>query len=222
MPRFPTNGTAGHTLAVLAHDMILRNVIDAPRRKAVWGPKRVIGLGLMLLALAASCGRRRPARAVGGAKRGPALRATRSRTTRSTRELVRRSADRNKNNTTRVIVTLAPGAKLPAEFRKFTRRVLAARTTHNALSSLLGGNDDDNKLDLINGQLLERAERPAEADWRRIRRCSSCSTTGRSRPTTTAPRSPSARGSSRTFSGTPAPASASPSSTRGSPPGTTT
>jgi serine protease AprX len=53
-------------------------------------------------------------------------------------ELSRRSGDRNQNNTTRVIVTLAPGAKLPAEFKRYMRRV-----------------GDNDTLDLINGQVLD-------------------------------------------------------------------
>jgi len=50
------------------------------------------------------------------------------------RELTKRADDRNPRNTTRVIVTLLPGAQLPAEFKKFAR---------------------DGKLDLINGQVLD-------------------------------------------------------------------
>ena len=50
------------------------------------------------------------------------------------RELTKRSDDRNPRNTTRVIVTMLPGAQLPAEFKKFAR---------------------DGKLDLINGQVLD-------------------------------------------------------------------
>ena len=67
-------------------------------------------------------------------------------------ELSRRSGDRNARNTTRVIVTLAPGAKLPAEFKKYMSRVRDGK--HQRVSSLLG-DTDDNKLDLINGQVLE-------------------------------------------------------------------
>jgi hypothetical protein len=32
--------------------MILSNSIETSRRKAVWGPKRILGLGLIVLALA--------------------------------------------------------------------------------------------------------------------------------------------------------------------------
>jgi subtilisin family serine protease len=49
-------------------------------------------------------------------------------------ELTRRSGDRNGSNTTRVIVTLVPGAQLPPEFKKYARNV---------------------NLDLINSQVLD-------------------------------------------------------------------
>jgi serine protease AprX len=53
-------------------------------------------------------------------------------------ELTARSGDRNQNRTTRVIVTLTPGAKLPAEFKRYLRRV-----------------GDGDTLDLISGQVLD-------------------------------------------------------------------
>jgi serine protease AprX len=49
-------------------------------------------------------------------------------------ELTRRSSGRNGNNTTRVIVSLVPGAALPPEFKKYSR---------------------NKSLDLINGQVLD-------------------------------------------------------------------
>jgi serine protease AprX len=68
----------------------------------------------------------------------PGVRSARIKDYRIDDELLRRSNDRNKNNTTRVIVTLVPGAKLPGEVKKYQRRV--------------GGVDT---LDLMNGQLLD-------------------------------------------------------------------
>jgi serine protease AprX len=73
-----------------------------------------------------------------GAAKKPGAPSSRVKNYRIDDELVRRSGDRNKNNTTRVIVTLAPGAKLPAEFKQYMRRV-----------------GDNDKLDLINAQVLD-------------------------------------------------------------------
>ena len=63
-------------------------------------------------------------------------------------ELVRRSGDRDQSRTTRVIVTLTPGAQLPSDFKRYIRRVGAVNNTS-------GSNNNDGKLDLINGQLLD-------------------------------------------------------------------
>jgi serine protease AprX len=68
------------------------------------------------------------------------------------RELESRGNDsRNQFKTTRVIVTFAPGATLPNEFKRFVARLGNDRNT------LLGNNNSDNggKLNLINGQVLE-------------------------------------------------------------------
>ena len=61
-------------------------------------------------------------------------------------EMSRRSNDRNGANMTRVIVTLVPGAKLPAEFKRFV---------HSSNRKDNNGNNDDGRLDLINGQVLD-------------------------------------------------------------------
>jgi serine protease AprX len=63
-------------------------------------------------------------------------------------ELVRRSGDRDQSRTTRVIVTLTPGAQLPSDFKRYIRRVGSVNNTS-------GSNNNDGKLDLINGQLLD-------------------------------------------------------------------
>jgi serine protease AprX len=120
--------------------MILLNSNQAPRRKAVWGPKRTaaIGVGLLLLALA-------PQVAAEGAhsrsadRKQSGVRSARVKDYRVDDELSRRSNDRNKGNaTTRVIVTLAPGAKLPADVKRYLRRVGTVET-----------------LDLLNAQVLD-------------------------------------------------------------------
>ena len=53
-------------------------------------------------------------------------------------ELSRRSAGRNQNSTTRVIVTLVAGAKMPTEMKRYLHRV-----------------GDNDTLDLINGMVLD-------------------------------------------------------------------
>jgi len=66
-------------------------------------------------------------------------------------ELESRGNDsRNQLKTTRVIVTFTPGATLPNEFKRYVSRF------GNDRSTLLGNNNnDDGKLNLINGQVLE-------------------------------------------------------------------
>jgi serine protease AprX len=117
--------------------MILLNAISSLRRKAVWGPKRVISLGLILLAIAPyAAAEGRHQRSAG--KKRPGAPSSRVKNYRIDDELVRRSGDRNQSRTTRVIVTLTAGAKLPAEFKRYMRRV-----------------GDGDTLDLINGQVLD-------------------------------------------------------------------
>jgi serine protease AprX len=89
------------------------------RRKAVWGPRRTLGI-----ALAAILGLTAPAWAAGtpghaaphGAVAGPHVPAPKLDNT-----LTNRANNGNPANLTPVIVTLVPGAPLPAEFRPFAR-----------------------------------------------------------------------------------------------------
>ena len=60
-------------------------------------------------------------------------------------ELTRRVRRRQRVDTTRVIVTLAPGAKLPAEFQRYCARRRPTARHHQRRR----------QLDLINGQLLD-------------------------------------------------------------------
>ena len=105
------------------------------RRKAVWGPKRTVGALCLLL--------------VGGLLASPADAKTHSRQAphkpagapgafvknyKIDDALTEQAEHGNPNLTTRVIVTLVPGATLPNEFKKYTRNT---------------------KLDLINGEVLD-------------------------------------------------------------------
>ena len=80
-------------------------------------------------------------------------------------ELSKRSNDRYRRNaTTRVIVTLVPGGKLPTDVKRYLRRVGTVET-----------------LDLINALVLDLPN-GWSSSWRRVPRSPGSSTTGRSRP----------------------------------------
>ena len=106
------------------------------RRKAVWGT-RAVGLSLLLMlpggatAVAASPAKHHTRQAQ---KAKPGVPGANVKAYKLDDELSRRSNDANPRNTTRVIVTLAPGATLPAEFKKFGQ---------------------NRNLDIINGQVLD-------------------------------------------------------------------
>src|SRR5260221_864785 len=105
------------------------------RRKAVWGPKRTVGALCLLLVggLAAS-----PADAKTHSSQAPKKQAGAPgafvKNYKIDDALTDAADHANPNLTTRVIVTLVPGATLPNEFKKYTRNT---------------------KLDLINGEVLD-------------------------------------------------------------------
>ena len=104
------------------------------RHKAVWGPKRTVSA----LLIAFTCLAPNYAAAKTHRHEGPHKKAGVPgkfvKDYKLDGEMSKRSKDRNGSNTTRVIVTLVPGAQLPAEFKKYSR---------------------NNSLDLINGQVLD-------------------------------------------------------------------
>ena len=113
----------------------MKNVwIRQTRRKAVWGPKRTLGALVVLcvtglaVSPAAAAPRPRPTAKVPGAP-GSLVK-----NYKLDDALTDRANRGNPAATTRVIVTLVPGAKLPNEFRKY------------ALNT---------RLDLINGEVLD-------------------------------------------------------------------
>ena len=117
------------------------------RRKAVWGPRRIVWPLLLLLlgiapAIASADGRHIPHRPI--KKPGHFGKFVRDYHLDDALEAL--SKDRNGAlNTSRVIVELKPGHELPREFRFYLRRF--------AVDGNLAG--DDHNLDLINGVLLE-------------------------------------------------------------------
>src|SRR5262245_48447644 len=108
---------------------------DRVRRKAVWGSRFLLPLLLVLIGItsdAAASGRH--------TRQGPKARAgvpnAQAKDYRLDHELSERANSGNTTRTSRVIVTLVPGATLPAEFARYASKVQ-------------GG------LDIINGQVLE-------------------------------------------------------------------
>jgi serine protease AprX len=117
---------------------------NCSRRKAVWGPKRTASALLLAFACLA------PSTAVAkphhhsheGAKNNPGVRSERIEDYKIDAELTERSKGKYAVNTTRVIMTFAPGVKLPAEFRQY-----------------VPVGEGNNPLDLINGQVLDLPNR---------------------------------------------------------------
>src|SRR5262245_55078414 len=115
----------------------MKNVwIRQTRRKAVWGPKRTLGALALLCAtgLVASPAAAKPSHTRQAAKKTAGAPGAFAKDYRLDDELNDRADHGNGAQTTRVIVTLNPGAKLPAEFKRFTT---------------------NRKLDLLNGEVLE-------------------------------------------------------------------
>src|ERR1700704_2707234 len=117
------------------------------RRKAVWGPKRIVWpLLLILLGIApyvSADGRHvRPAQ-----KKRAAAPSSQVKNYRLDHELDNRSNDRNGSvNTSRVIVELVPGAELPKDFKRYAQRFAVGGSNNGGV---------DHNLDIINGLVLD-------------------------------------------------------------------
>src|SRR5258708_37977831 len=106
------------------------------RRKAVWGPKRIVWPLLLIL-----LGFTRIASAQGQQTRLGSGQSSHAKSYQLDDELERRANDPNGSvNTSSVIAELVPGAKLPPEFKHYLRRFA------------VGGDDN---LSIINGVLLD-------------------------------------------------------------------
>src|SRR3989442_8290216 len=88
------------------------------RRKTVWGGKRVLGLLAILLFAFSSTGLAANAHNQPGPKARPDAPSSRVKNYKLDDEVTRRG-NANPLSVTRVIVTLVPGAKLPAQFKRF-------------------------------------------------------------------------------------------------------
>src|SRR3954468_17934146 len=105
-----------------------------PRRKAVWGPKRVLAaLFLSFIWWAPTTAAAKPHHAP-PQKKHPGVPGSAAKNYKLDKELTDRAGRGNARITTRVIVTLLPGATLPPEFKKYA---------------------SGRKLDLINGEVLD-------------------------------------------------------------------
>ena len=117
------------------------------RRKAVWGPKRIVWpllVALLGFAPFASADSRHVRQAP--VKQAGAPGST-VKNYRLDDELETRAADRNGSvNTSRVIVELVPGAQLPSEFKHYARRFGVGNSNSSGV---------DHNLDIINGLVLE-------------------------------------------------------------------
>jgi len=118
------------------------------RRKAVWGPKRAgSALAVVLTCLTPNTVAARPHHFVPPTK--PAgVPGSAARPYKLDHELTNRSSSANPRLSTRVIVTLVPGATLPPEFKRFAR---------SSTLDLINGQ----VLDLTNGQLKQIASHPS-------------------------------------------------------------
>jgi serine protease AprX len=95
------------------------------RRKAVWGSKALLlalVMGLVGVTTDVDAAPRRHRHSRQGAKARPGVPGAQVKRYRLDDELTRRAEDKNTRHTTRVIVTLVPGGKLPAAFERYVKR----------------------------------------------------------------------------------------------------
>src|SRR3954471_1952246 len=124
------------------------NVCFPVRRKAVWGPKRIATALAFTLACLGPHTAAANTHSQQGASKPAGVPSKSVKQYKLDDELTRRSLGKDSQATTRVIVTLQPGAQLPAEFKKYSR---------NRSLDLINGQ----VLDLPQGQLKAMASHPA-------------------------------------------------------------
>ena len=135
--------------------MILFKSNQAPRRKAVWGPKRIASALLVTLACWAPSTTFAKPHNREGARKPSGVRSARVKDYRIDAELSKRSNDRYRRTaTSRVIVTLVPGGKLPTDVKRYLRRVGTVETL-DLINAMV--------LDLPNGLVKQLAASPAVA-----------------------------------------------------------
>jgi len=125
------------------------------RRKAVWGPKRIASALLVTLACWAPSTTFAKPHNREGARKQSGVRSARVKDYRIDDELSKRANDRARSTaTTRVIVTLVPGGKLPTDVKRYLRRVGTVETL-DLINAMV--------LDLPNGLVKQLAASPAVA-----------------------------------------------------------
>ena len=124
----------GRAIALLFSTMNPPYRQSPDRHKAVWGPKRTVSALLVAIACIAPNLAAANPHSHEGPKKTAGVRSASAKDYKLDDQVTERSTRGNPLQTTRVIVTLSPGAKVPAEFKKFAK----------------GG-----PLDLINGQVLD-------------------------------------------------------------------
>jgi serine protease AprX len=137
--------------------MITHVCLNAVRRKAVWGPKRIASALLITVACLAPNTVAAAQHSHEGAKKKAGVPSQSVKNYKIDDELDRRVKGRDTLATTRVIVTLAPGAKLPADFKRFIhyRNRLSGLNLNQNNNGNNTGNNDDGQLNLINGVVLD-------------------------------------------------------------------
>jgi len=119
--------------------MICPVSIGTVRRKAVWGPKRILALAALMGAALAPNATAEGRHSLAAARSAAGHPNSRAAAYKLDTELDTRATTNNQTRTTRVIVELVPGAKLPAQYAAFARR--------------------DGKLGIINGQVVDLPDR---------------------------------------------------------------
>src|SRR2546426_4193482 len=114
-------GSGGRAFAHLSGHMTL-SVNPRVRRKAVWGAKALgLAFSVVLSGVATDVAAAPKYHTRQAEKARPGVPGAHVKQYTRADELQRRADDRNPRHTTRVIVTLVPGAKLPNEFKKFAQ-----------------------------------------------------------------------------------------------------
>ena len=120
--------------------------LSVPRHKAVWGPKRTASALLVAVACLAPTVAAANPHAHAAQKKIAGAPSASVKNYKLDDHVTERAARGNPQQTTPVIVTLVPGAKLPAEFKRFM---------HYGNRKNSDNTNDDGRLDLINGQVLD-------------------------------------------------------------------
>ena len=129
----------GQAFALSYGAMICPFSIGAPRRKAVWGPKRILAAAVLMGVALAPNATAAGLHSHSAAKSASGRPNSRAAAYKLDTELETRATTNSQTRTTRVIVELVAGAKLPAPFAAFAKR--------------------DGQLGIINGQVVDLPDR---------------------------------------------------------------